>query len=119
MTALNQQENPFTICQGCKPGYYSVLTGKSNKCVPEKDIQAKPIENCSEGGVVLYGQAKCFRCKYGYSRDEQGLECVKRTVKGCLINSFTDAFKCRSCDYFSGYFMDKAGDCVKTANFAK
>ena len=108
---------PFNVCLGCKAGYYSQMFYKpfSNKCVPGKEIKAKPIENCVQGAIVSGGTATCFRCKDGLSRDLLKSECVKRTVTGCLINAFTDANKCRGCDYYNGFFMNKDGDCVKSA----
>ena len=116
LSAVHQTGVPFNLCLGCKAGFYSVISTApfQDKCIAAKDVKPKPIENCVEGGLVLRGQVKCFRCKDGFSRDEQGLECVKRTVTGCLINPFTDAYKCRGCDYFNGYFMNKDGVCVKT-----
>ena len=112
---------PFNVCLGCKAGYYSVIFAKpfSNKCVPAKDVKPKPIKNCLEGGQVSYGQVLCFRCKDGYSQDPLGMKCVKRTVPGCLINAFTDSYKCRGCDYYNGFFMNKDGVCVKTAALEK
>ena len=106
---------PFPICTGCKAGYYSVFTMKplGDKCVPESQVKGQLVENCELGGLVNQGQVNCFRCKDGFSRDEIGLKCSKREHPGCLIKAFTDAFKCRGCDYLNGWFMNIEGDCVK------
>ena len=121
ISSVRENSLSFDICAGCKAGYYSVIRTAplGNSCVPLKDLKVKPVENCEEGGILTTGGAKCFRCQEGFTRDVLGTECLKETVPGCSVASFTDESKCTECDYSNGYFMNEDGDCVKIGSLVE
>ena len=102
------------LCEICEDGYYSVLSLNPLKttCTPAAEVRGA-IENCSQGGMARGGQAKCHKCKDGFARDAMGEACSKPNIPGCLINPFTNSYKCLACDYFNGYFMTPGNTCVK------
>ena len=104
------------LCIWCKNGQYSKLNQQplSSKCVPASQID-QPVKNCAQGGLVRGGAGVCHRCNAGYATSIDGSACIKPSITGCIKNPFTDKFKCRECDYLNGYFMNAAGNCVKTA----
>jgi len=75
--------------------------------------QQPPIKtDCMWSGRTSSGNPFCFRCKEGFVRDENKLNCRESTVYGCYEQQWRN---CVKCDSWNGFMMTRpdSGICTK------